>query len=83
VHSDLRWRLRPAFPDQADNPLDTTEEQGALQSQILPMEFEMTLLIRRKPETVGNHELHGHMLIRFIDKPSLGILAEGVSRLSA
>ena len=38
-----------AFPDQADKPLDTAEAQGTLQSQILPIEFEMALLIRPHP----------------------------------
>ena len=40
-------------------------------------------VIRRKPGTVGVHELYGHTPIRFIDEPSLGILSEGVNRLSA
>ena len=41
--------LEQAFPDQADNPLYAAQAQGTLQSQILPVKFEMTLLICPSP----------------------------------
>ena len=55
-----------AFPYQAYNPLDAAEEQGALQSQILPIEFEMALLIRPHPvgEEGGLDVVHDGLFVR-------------------